>query len=284
MCRKEHRGRGAVPDDHGEPTVRTARGIDVSKPSPARLYNYYLGGKDNFAADREAAEAILAVMPEGRQVAQENRAFLRRMVHYLAAQVGIRQFIDLGTGLPTQGNVHEVAQEAAAGVRVVYVDNDPIVLAHGEALLVTDENTTFIEADMRRPDLILAHPRLNELIDFSQPVAVLFVSTLQFVTDDDEAAGLVRAFCDAVPAGSHVAISTITGTGQDEDKVKVIIDAYRNSTAPAVLRTRSQIERLFGDLELIAPGLVPAPAWHPDGRNEGPDGTSWVLAGVGRVG
>jgi hypothetical protein len=113
---------------------------------------------------------------------------------------------------------------------------------------------------------------------------VLFVSVLQFVTDDDQAAALVRTFCDAVPAGSHVAISTITSTGQDEDKIKVITDAYRNSTAPAVLRTRAQIERLFGDLDLVTPGLVPAPAWHPDGRKDEPDGTSWVLAGVGRVG
>ena len=269
------------PDESGG---RTPRGIDVSTPSPARLYNYYLGGKDNFAADREAAEAILAVMPEGRQVARENRAFLRRVVRHLTAEAGIRQFVDLGTGLPTQGNVHEVAREVAAGVRVVYVDNDPIVLAHGEALLVRDEHTTFVEADMRRPDEILAHPKLRERIDFSRPVAVLFVSVLQFVTDDGEAAGLVRRFRDELCPGSHVAISTITSTGQDEEKVKTIIEAYQRSTAPAVLRTRPQIERLFGDLDLAAPGLVTAPEWHPGRNGETADGTSWVLAGLGRVG
>jgi hypothetical protein len=263
---------------------RVVYGLDVSTPSPARLYNYYLGGKDNFAADRAAAEAILAVMPEGRRVARENRSFLRRVVRHLAADVGIRQFVDLGTGLPTEGNVHEVAQEVASGVRVVYVDNDPIVLAHGEALLARDADTTFVEADMRRPDAILAHPRLRELIDFSRPVAVLFVSVLQFVTDDGEAAGLVRRFRAELCPGSHVVISTITSTGQDEEKVQAITEAYQKSTAPAVLRTRSRIERLFGGLDLIAPGLVPAPEWRPGVDVETTGGTSWVLAGVGRIG
>ncbi|MDN3352102.1 SAM-dependent methyltransferase [Actinomadura sp. DC4] len=262
---------------------REPRGIDVSIPSPARLYNYYLGGKDNFAADRVAAEAILAVMPEGRQVARENRAFLRRVVRHLAVETGIRQFVDLGTGLPTQGNVHEVAQEVDPDARVVYVDNDPIVQAHGEALLARNGNTTFVEADLRRPEAILSHPGLNGLIDFSRPVAVLFVSVLQFVPDDEEAAGLVRNFRNALAPGSHVVISTITGSGQDEEKVETITEAYRNSTAPAVLRTRPRIERLFGDLDLVAPGLVPAPEWHPDVNGETAGGTSWVLAGVGRV-
>ena len=275
-----------MPDDEwpGESGGRTARDIDVSTPSPARLYNYYLGGKDNFAADREAAEAILAVMPEGRRVARENRSFLRRVVRHLAVEAGIRQFIDLGTGLPTQGNVHEVAQAVAPEARVVYVDNDPIVLAHGEALLVRDGNTAFVQADMRRPEEILAHPRLNHLIDFSRPVAVLFVSVLQFVTDDGEAAGIVRRFRNELAPGGHVVISTITSTGQDEEKVRIITEAYQKSTAPAVLRTRPQIEGLFGDLELIAPGLVPAPEWHPDVTGKTAAGTSWVLAGVGRAG
>jgi hypothetical protein len=256
--------------------------IDVSTPSPARLYDYYLGGKDNFTADREAAEAILAVVPEGRRVAQENRAFLRRVVRYLTAEAGIRQFIDLGTGLPAQGNVHEIAQEVAPGTRVVYVDNDPIVLAHGEALLATDDNTVVIQADMRRPDAILSHPKLTSLIDFSQPVAVLFVSVLQFVPDDEEAAQIVRRFREAICAGSHLVISTITSTGQLEEKVRTISEAYEKSTAPAVLRTRTQVERLFGGLDLIAPGLVPAPRWHPglgSGTGSG-EGTSWVLAGA----
>jgi hypothetical protein len=271
---------GDLPDEpgSGEP-VR----VDLSTPSPARLYNYYLGGKDNFAVDREAAEAILAVMPEGRRVARENRAFLRRVVRHLAAQSGIRQFIDLGAGLPTEGNVHEIAQEAVAGAHVVYVDNDPVVLAHGEALLARDENTTFVQADMRRPDVILSHARLRELIDFSAPVAVLFVSVLQFVTDDEEAAALVRRFRAELCAGSHVVISTITGTGQAEDKVKTITDAYQKSTAPAVLRSRERIARLFGDLDLIAPGLVAAPEWRPDVNGETAGGTSWVLAGVGEI-
>jgi S-adenosyl methyltransferase len=255
----------------------------VSTPSPARLYNYYLGGEENYAADREAAEAILAVMPEGRQVARENRAFLRRAVRHLVVESGIRQFLDLGAGLPTQGNVHEIARDLAPGVRVVYVDNDPIVLAHGEALLTGDDDTALIQADLRRPDLILSHPKVGQMIDFSRPVAVLFVSVLQFVPDDEQAAGVVRAFRERLSAGSRVVISTITGTGQDPAKVKTITDAYQGSSAPAVLRTRPRIEVLFDGLEPVGPGLVPAPEWRPDGTGESSDGTSWVLAGVGAV-
>ncbi|WP_329238461.1 SAM-dependent methyltransferase [Actinoallomurus sp. NBC_01490] len=272
-----------MPEPQDEPVSPAAQRADVTKPSPARLYNYYLGGKDNFAVDREAAESILAVMPEGRRVARENRAFLRRVVRHLTLETGIRQFVDLGTGLPTEGNVHEVAQEVAPETRVVYVDNDPIVLAHGEAMLARDDHTTFIGADMREPEAILGDPRLKALIDFDEPVAVLFVSVLQFVPDDEEAAGLVRRFAEAVPPGSRVVISTITGTGQREDKVATITAAYANSTAPAVLRPRERIERLFGGLDLVPPGLVPAPEWHPDVRGETGGGTSWVLAGVGAV-
>lgn len=176
------------------------------------------------------------------------------MVRHLTLETGIRQFVDLGTGLPTEGNVHEVAQEVAPETRVVYVDNDPIVLAHGEAMLARDDHTTFIGADMREPEAILGDPRLKALIDFDEPVAVLFVSVLQFVPDDEEAAGLVRRFAEAVPPGSRVVISTITGTGQREDKVATITAAYANSTAPAVLRPRERIERLFGGLDLVPPG------------------------------
>ncbi len=263
------------------PQTRTVPEIDINTPSPARLYDYYLGGKDNFTADREAAEVILTVVPEGRRFARENRDFLRRAVRYLTAEVGIRQIIDLGTGLPTQGNVHEVAHEIAPGTRVVYVDNDPIVLAHGEALLAKDPNTVFIQADMREPKAILDNPKLVSMIDFSEPVAVLFVSVLQFVTDDEEAAEIVRSFRDITCAGSQVVISAITRTGQDTEKVKTIVDAYERSSAPAVLRTQDQIERLFGGASLVDPGLVPVPQWHPDLTcgNAG-QGTSWLLAGA----
>ena len=255
--------------------------IDVHTPSPARLYDYYLGGKDNFTADRKVGEVILTAVPEGRRFARENREFLRRVVRHLTAEVGIRQIIDLGTGLPTQGNVHEVAHEVAPGTRVVYVDNDPIVLAHGEALLAKDANTVFILADMRDPKAILADPKLTSMIDFSEPVAVLFVSVLQFVPDDEEAAAIVRSFRDVVCAGSRLVISTITSTGQDEEKVKTITEMYQGSSAPAVLRSRSRIERLFGGLDLVEPGLVPAPQWHPDLTGGLPgQGTSWVLAGA----
>jgi len=156
-----------------------------------------------------------------------------------------------------------------------YVDDDPIVLAHGEALLTGDDDTALIQADLRRPDVILAHPKVVELIDFSRPVAVLFVSVLQFVPDDEQAAGVVRAFRERLCAGSQVVISTITGIGQDATKAKTITDAYQRSTAPAVLRTRPRIEALFDGLELTEPGLVPAPEWTaPGNRRAGPPGCS----------
>jgi hypothetical protein len=257
--------------------------IDVFTPSPARLYDYYLGGKDNFTADREAAEVILTAVPEGRRFARENRDFLRRAVRHLTDVVGIRQFIDLGTGLPTQGNVHEVAQEIAPEARIVYVDNDPIVLAHGEAMLATNGNTVFIQADIRRPEEILSDPRLKALIDFSEPVAVLFVSVLQFVPDDGEAAGVVRRFSRELCSGSRVVMSTITSAGQDESQVETITGCYQKSSAPAVLRDRARIERLVDGLDLIPPGLVPISQHFPAVESGTPKETSWILGAVAAI-
>ena len=172
--------------------------IDTSKPHPARLYDFYLGGKDNYAADRAAAKQVLRVAPEVRVMARENRAFLRRAVRFLAGEAGIDQIIDIGTGIPTAGNVHQVAEEIAPGTRVVYVDNDPIVHVHANALLTGTGATSIVLADLREPEVILAHPKVRELIDFSRPVALLLVAILHFITDAEDPAGILAAFGDAL--------------------------------------------------------------------------------------
>src|SRR6266498_1582061 len=180
--------------------------INTDVAHPARMYDYYLGGKDNFPADREAADQALAASPAVRDMARQNRAFLQRVVRFLARDAGIRQFIDIGAGLPTQGNVHEIAQAITPDARVVYVDNDPIVVVHSDALLA-GHNTTAIKADLREPNVILEHPEVREVIDLDQPVAVLLVAVLHFLQDADDPVGVVARLRDAMAAGSYLAIS-----------------------------------------------------------------------------
>jgi hypothetical protein len=180
--------------------------IDLTKPSPARMYDYYLGGKDNFEVDRVAVEEMHRVIPELFQTARENRAFLGRAVRYVADR-GVRQFIDLGTGLPTQGNVHEIAQQVSGDARVVYVDNDPVVATHGRALLADDGSTTIIERDIRNPDEILDHPELKKLVDLREPVAVLLVAVLHFISDAEHAASIVQRFREVMAPGSYLVIA-----------------------------------------------------------------------------
>jgi hypothetical protein len=184
-----------------------ALAIDTSKPHPARMYNAYLDGKDNCPVDREAVRQVLRDFPEVRAIARANRAFLGRAVRFLAGQAGIRQFIDIGTGIPSAGNVHEVAGQAAPGVRVVYVDNDPIVHVHASALLTGTGSTGVVLADLRDPDVVLAHPELRALIDCTQPVAVLLVAILHFITDQEDPAAIVARLRDALPGGSYLALS-----------------------------------------------------------------------------
>jgi hypothetical protein len=268
-----------MPGERSEiPDLRTDR------PTPARMYDYYLGGEDNFAVDREAAEQVLSAAPEVRVLARENRKFLGRSVRYLTAEAGIRQFIDVGTGLPTQGNVHEVAQAVDPTARVVYVDNDPIVRAHADALLPSNGTTTVIEADMRDPGPILDHPDLNRLIDFSEPVAVLFMSVLHFITDEEDPYGLVAAFRDRSVPGSHLALSHITSPEQNTDGAAAAADVYKSrATSPAILRTPKEIGSLFDGYELVEPGLVFLPQWRPDTPAADANANSvWMLCGVGR--
>ncbi len=230
-------------------------GIDTSTPNPARIYDALLGGKDNFPADRAAVEEILAAAPQARQGARENRAFLHRAVRFLAAEAGIRQFLDIGTGLPTQGNVHQVAQATAPDARVVYADHDPVVHAHANALLADHTTTIAVLADLRAPEMILGHPEVRRVLDFAQPVALLLVAVLHFVRDEEDPAGLVARLREAMAPGSFLVVSHATADFHPEVAAKVT-DVYRRASAPLVLRSRNQIARLFDGFDLLAPGLV----------------------------
>jgi hypothetical protein len=256
--------------------------IDTSRPHPARMYDFYLGGRDNYEVDREAAMALLRIAPETRAIAQENRAFLQRAVRYLAGECGIRQFIDIGTGVPAAGSVHEIAAEVTPGVRVAYVDNDPIVHVHANALLTRSGRTAIVLADLRDPQAILAHPALHGLIDLTQPVGLLLSAIMHFITDDDDPAGIIATLRDALPSGSYLALSHGTGDFHPAERVSRGVAVYDQATAPVTLRSHAQITTLFSGFGLIEPGLVQVPLWHPD-RPPGDDLPKIAMyGGVGR--
>jgi hypothetical protein len=237
-------------------------------PSTARIYDYLLGGKDNYPADRAAAAEIAQALPNVRTAFRWNRDFLGRAVRYLVAQQGIRQFLDVGTGLPTVGNVHEVAQEADPGTRVVYVDNDPVVLAHGRHLLHGRPGTAILEHDLRRPEAILADPDLRALIDFGEPVAVLLVAILHFIPDSDDPAALIGKLMEPFPPGSYLVLSH--GTADAVPGVNDAAAVYRQSTSSAHVRSREHIRRLIDGMDLVEPGIVWLPEWRPDPGTEPP--------------
>lgn len=231
-------------------------------PSSARIYDYLLGGKDNFPADRTAAEQIIAQLPNVRLAVQWNRAFLRRVVRYLVGEQGIRQIIDVGAGLPTVGNTHEIALEVGAQARVVYVDHDPVVLAHARCMLNNVPGTAIIQQDVLEPERILADPDLRELIDTRQPVALLLLGILHFVADEHDPAGLVARLLAPFPAGSHAAISHVTA-----DEIPEVSDAERvwdEAAEQAHVRSRAAIGKLVAGMEIVEPGLVWPPEWRPD--------------------
>lgn len=252
--------------------------IHVDQPTPARMYDYFLGGKDNFPVDREAADKVRAAVGEtlASDVVWENRRFLQRAVRWLA-EAGIDQFIDIGAGLPTQGNVHEIAQQVIPDARVVYVDYDPIVLAHGRALLCGNDTTTVITADMRDPEAILANPDLRALIDFSRPVAVLLIAVFHFITDAENPAGIVAAFRDAMAPGSHLALTHLTTDGPNAEQIAHTERAYKAATSPMLFRSRKAIEDFFNGFNLVDPGLVRPWEWHP--ADDGPR-TDVLFGGV----
>jgi hypothetical protein len=273
-----------VGDEHPAPV-----GIDVNTPNVARMWDYQLGGKDNFAADRAAAEAVNEALrkvnaPDGRDAARENRAFLRRAVRFLAGEAGIRQFIDIGAGLPTQGNVHEIGRELAPTTKVAYIDYDPVVLVHSRALLAGDSQSTIIQADLRQPEDLLAHPELGALIDLSQPVAVLLIATLHLVPDDADPVGIVAKLLAGIPAGSYL---TVSHACRDErpDAADALSAEFARSrtTTPIIPRSRSEIARFLTGVELVAPGLAYASDWRPDTPASATQPPAhWLLAGVGR--
>jgi hypothetical protein len=237
-------------------------------PSVARIYDYLLGGKDNYPADRAVGEAMIAQLPNVRRAVQWNRSFLRRVVRHLVGEAGIRQIIDVGAGLPTVGNTHEVALAACPQTRVLYVDNDPVVLAHARSMLHGVPGTAVIGRDLLEPETILADPALRELIDFGEPVALLFLSILHFVADEADPAGLIARLLAPFPAGSYVAISHAT-----PDEIPEVNDVERvfdEATTRAHVRSRAQIRQLVAGLEIIEPGLTWPPEWRPDPGEEVP--------------
>jgi hypothetical protein len=238
--------------------------LQIDRPHPARVYDYLLGGKDNYAADRAAAEAALRANPHSRTPPRENRAFLHRAVHYLAREAGISQFLDIGTGIPTSPNVHEIAQDVNPQARIVYVDNDPIVLAHARALLTTGPagRTAYMDADLRDVEGILNSADLRTTLDLNQPVALLLVAVMHFVPDAEDPWGLAAQLLAGLPSGSYLALSHLTG---DFDPVawEGVAEVCRRSGVILQVRPRAAVERFFTGLDLVDPGVVSLPAWRP---------------------
>ena len=246
--------------------------IDTSRPHSARVYDYMIGGKNNFAADRETAAQVLRHSPNAHTAARENRAFLGRAVRYLTAEAGIRQFLDIGTGLPTTNSVHEVAQSVDPSCRVVYADNDPLVLVHARALLTSSAagRTAYINADARDPGAILDNPVVRDTLDFGQPVGLMLVALLHFVPDEDKPAEIVATLLDALPSGSYLTASHLT-MEHDTDAAGRGLQAMRGAGISMQKRASDEFARLaFTGLELVPPGVVLVSEWRPPGAGPRP--------------
>jgi len=241
--------------------------IPTDKPSVARMYDYYLGGHHNFAIDRAAAEAVLAIAPDIALGARANRAFLRRVVRFLGAR-GVAQFLDIGAGIPTVGNTHEVAGAADPAARVAYVDIDPVAVAQAQTILGGHPRAMALAADGREPAALLGHPAVRGLLDFERPVAVLLLAFLHLLPDDDEARRVVAAFVAALPPGGYLAIAHATVEGVPSEQIAQVERLYAGTTTPAKFRPRSSIAAFFAGTALVAPGLVPAPLWHPEAADD----------------
>jgi S-adenosyl methyltransferase len=250
----------------GKYQPRVPEGVDVTRPSIARIYDYVLYGKDNFAVDRAAAEKLIEAGLDRRH-ALANRAFLVRAADFLARQ-GVAQYLDLGSGLPTSPNVHQVVRQILPGARVVYVDHDPIVVAHNEALLAKRDGVVTIRGDIRDPDSILSDATVRACIDFGQPVAVLLLSVLHFISDEEDPAGVIAKFREQMAPGSHLVISHGTSDGADPDMRAEVTSTYAGTLMPFTLRTAAQITDLFRGFRLVEPGLVGLPEWRPDASTD----------------
>ena len=260
--------------------------IDSSRPHPARRYDYWLGGKDNFQADRDAAEAIAAVYPSIRTAARENRAFMQRAVRFLAGEAGVRQFLDIGTGLPTANNVHDVAQAVAPESRIVYVDNDPLVLTHARALLTSSPEgaTAYIDADVREPKQILDNAAVRETLRWSEPVALLLVAILHFVEDTEDPWGIVRELVAELPPGSFLVLSHATFDPLDAETIAKM-NAINAPIKPAFTpRGLAAVTRFFEGLELLEPGIVSVSDWRPESEVRPTPAEATGYGAVARVG
>ena len=263
-----------VPDD-----------IDLNRPSAARVYDCYLGGSHNFAVDRAMAKQIVQLMPEVPRIARANRSFLRRAVQYLVGR-GVRQFLDIGSGIPTAGNVHEVAQQAHPDSRVAYVDIDPIAVAHSRRILAGDDRVAVVQADLREPDRVRSDPDLRRVLDVDQPIAVLMIALLHFIPDTDDPAGVIARYRDALAPGSYLAVSHIHRIDDPPPQGEEALEVYRRVGAPLTPRSEAELTAFFTGFELVDPGLVPLPAWYPespaDAARESEDVLHSFRAGVGR--
>ncbi|MQY09308.1 hypothetical protein ACRB68_74270 [Actinomadura sp. RB68] len=273
-----------LPDVGSLPTANGPQ-IDTSVPHSARVYDYYLGGKDHFPADREMAERAARSWPAVRVAVRENRAFLGRAVRYLVREAGVTQFLDIGAGLPSAGNVHEIAQAEDPAARVVYVDNDPIVLAHARSLLVgtPEGRTAYMDSDLRDPDRILGDPVTRRTLDFDRPIALIMVATLHFIVDAEQPCAIVGKLMEALPSGSYFASSHVTPEF-DPEGVGGLVRAYNNSGIAGQARTKQEFtEMAFAGLELVDPGVTLVSEWHPDSDGERPsaDQVNW-FGGVAR--
>ncbi|OKK22989.1 hypothetical protein AMK16_03960 [Streptomyces sp. CB00455] len=265
-------------------------GIDISVPSVSRIYDYYLGGSHNFEVDRQAARRAMEFMPGLPKIMQANRAFMRRAVRHAVGE-GITQFLDIGSGIPTFGNVHEVAQAASPEAHVVYVDHDPVAVAHSQAVLAGDERSGVVAGDLRKPQEILAAPEVARLLDFDRPVALLLVAVLHFLEDADDPYAAVAELRDALAPGSLLIVThaSYEGIPLTEEVAGGTVGVYREIRNPLVMRSGEQIRGFFDGFELLEPGLVSMPDWRPDGHGAEGDAEAraedpYAFSGFGGVG
>ncbi|WP_030716437.1 SAM-dependent methyltransferase [Streptomyces sp. NRRL S-237] len=264
-------------------------GIDISVPSVSRIYDYYLGGSHNFEVDRQTARRAMEFMPGLPKIMQANRAFMRRAVRHAVAE-GVTQFLDIGSGIPTFGNVHEIAQAASPQARVVYVDHDPVAVAHSRAVLTGDDHSGIVAADLRKPKEILAAPEVGRLLDLGRPVALLLVAVLHFLEDSDDPYAAVAELRDALAPGSLLILThaSYEGIPLTQETAAGTVGVYRDMRNPLVMRTREQISGFFDGFEMLEPGLVSMPDWRPDRPDDGEDGETpedpYAFSGFGGVG
>jgi S-adenosyl methyltransferase len=271
----------AVSEQSFAPGLAAGGGLDSGIPNVARIYDVLLGGKDNYAVDREAALALTTVLPAAARAARDNRAFLGRAVRHLAADKGISQFLDIGTGLPVGGHVHEIAQAVNPDARVAYVDNDRVVVTHATGLLANAVNVSAVECDVRYPRHLMAMPGVRKMIDFDQPVAVLLVAVLHFVPDIEGPWTIARCIIDHLAPGSYVVISHVTGDETPADAIEKARRIYDGAFVDGAARSRDDIERLFDGTDLMRPGVVDVAEWRP-GRRRSTPRPALFYAGIGR--